>query len=283
MIEVIISMLVRENSHGGKARSVANRQVKTLGRRPECESAAYLGFGPDGQWWNRPTMLPKNLALIDDDHEYTEYLAQHLRQLGIQVDVFDDSNDLITAPEAFAYDFYVVDLMLPGLDGLTLIGLLRRRTTAGVLVVSGTRDADAFKTVINGGADMYLTKPVQFEQIDVAITAVQRRVTPSAQADQVWKLDRRARQLLTPSGEFADLSDMDVAVLACFARAAGETVTRDDLLAGLAGLPGDTGAIDLNATIYRLRRRVDRAIAVPLPLQSKSKIGYLFNAPLKTL
>jgi len=239
--------------------------------------------GPIGLIEYSPTMLPKKLALIDDDREYTEYLAQHLRGLGTQVDVFDDSNDLITSPEAFGYDFYVVDLMLPGLDGLTLIGLLRRRTTAGVLVVSGTLATDAFKTVISGGADMYLTKPVQFEQIEVAIGAVQRRVIPSKQADQAWRLDRRARQLVTPTGECADLSDLDVAVLECFARAEGELVTRDALLASLAGRHGDTAGLDLNATIYRLRRRVDRAIPVALPLQSKSKVGYLFNAPLKAV
>jgi len=228
-------------------------------------------------------MLPKKLALIDDDRVYTEYLAQHLRRLGIEVDVFDDSNDLITAPAAFGYDFYVVDLMLPGVDGQTLIGLLRRRTTAGVLVVSGTLAADAFETVISGGADMYLTKPVQFEQITVAIGAVQRRVIPSTRSDQAWQLDRRARQLRAPTGESADLSETDVAVLECFARAEGETVTRDMLLASLAGLLGDTSGIDLNATIYRLRRRVDRAISVALPVQSRSRIGYLFNAPLKAL
>ena len=227
-------------------------------------------------------MLPKTLALIDDDREYTEYLSQHLRELGIRVDVFNDSNDLITQADAFSYDFYVVDMMLPGVDGLTLINLLRRRTTAGVLVVSGTLAPESFKKAISGGADMYLSKPVQFEQLEVAIKAVQRRATPSAQAYQVWQLDRRARQLLTPSGERADLSDLDVEVLECFAQADGETVTRDALLAKLVGTHGG-GEVDLNATIYRLRRRVDRAVPVALPLQSKSKVGYFFNAPLKVV
>jgi DNA-binding response OmpR family regulator len=226
-------------------------------------------------------MFPNTLALIDDDRDYTEFLSQHLRGRGVRVDVFDDSNDLITDPDAFDYGFYIVDLMLPGLDGLTLIGLLRRRTTAGVLVVSGTLAPEAFGNVIGGGADMYLTKPVQFEQIDVAIEAVQRRIMSSARTDQVWRLDRRARQLVTPAGERADLSDVDLAVLECFAQAAGETVTRDALLARLLGLPGNTAGVDLNATIYRLRRRVERATPIALPLQSKSKVGYVFNAPLK--
>jgi two-component system OmpR family response regulator len=226
-------------------------------------------------------MLPKQLALIDDDREYTEYLSQHLRQRGMHVDVYPDSNDLITSPQAFAYDFYIVDLMLPGLDGLTLIGLLRRRTNAGVLVVSGKLAAETFESVISGGADMYLSKPVQFEQIDVAIQAVQRRVAPPNQPGQTWMLDLRARKLWTPDQACADLSDVDVAVLACFVRAEGSTVTRDALLAAIAQTQEVPAPIDLNATIYRLRRRVDRAVPVPLPLLSRSKVGYLFNAPLK--
>ena len=124
---------------------------------------------------------------------------------------------------------------------------------------------------------------MKFEQIDVAIQALYRRINSIAQTDQVWKLDRRARQLVTPAGERADLSDVDVAVLECFAHAAGEAVTRDVLLACLTGFPGNAGGVDLNATIYRLRRRVDRATPGALPLQSKSKVGYLFNAPLKVV
>lgn len=228
-------------------------------------------------------MFPETLALIDDDREYTEFLSQHLRHFGMRVDVFADSNDLITSPDAFAYGFYIVDLMLPGLDGVTLINLLRRRTSAGVLVVSGTLAPDAFEEVIGSGADMYLTKPVQFEQIDVAIQGVQRRIRSFAPTDPTWKLDARARQLLTPAGDRADLSDVDVAVLQCFAQAAGTVVTREALLASLQKVEGHAGSIDLNATIYRLRRRIDRAVQVGLPLQTKSKVGYLFNAPLKVV
>lgn len=228
-------------------------------------------------------MLPKSLALIDDDREYTELLSRHLRHAGMQVDVYDDSNDLITGPEAFGYDFYIVDLMFPGVDGFTLIDLLRRRTSAGVLVVSATLAPEAFKSAMSRGADMYLTKPVQFEQVELVIRSVQRRLSPSLQADQVWKLDRKARQLVSPAGERADLTDVDVAVFECLARARGETVTRDALLASLEGVSVDNGRVDLNATIYRLRRRVGRALPVALPLQSKSKVGYVFNAPLKVV
>jgi len=82
-------------------------------------------------------MLPKTLCIVDDDREYTEFLGQYLRQQGVAVTTFLDSDDFLTSDGAFGFDFYLVDLMLPGVDGLDLIRLLRRRSEAGVVVVSG--------------------------------------------------------------------------------------------------------------------------------------------------
>lgn len=225
-------------------------------------------------------MLPKTLALIDDDQDYTEFLAQFLRELGISVHVFKSSNDLLGEINAYSYDFYVVDLTLPGIDGLDLIDLLRRRTAAGIVVVSGRLASEAFKQVINAGADMYLSKPVQFEQIALTIEAVQRRVSQSQQQDASWKLDRRTRQMIAPDGGRADLSDIDMALLSCFVEAGGEPVTRDALLSCLLAASGGTASEDLSATIYRLRRRVERVTPNAMPLHSKSRVGYVFNAPL---
>src|SRR3954469_24877257 len=106
------------------------------------------------------------LALVDDDAEYTEYLSQYLRERGMSVDVFVDSHDLMALDDPYHYDFYVLDLMLPGIDGVNLLKLLRRRTNAGVLVVSGRLAAEVFREVMTAGADMYMAKPVQFEQVE---------------------------------------------------------------------------------------------------------------------
>lgn len=225
-------------------------------------------------------MFPKTLALIDDDQDYAEFLAQHLRELGIGVDVFNNSNDLLGELNAFSYEFYVVDLTLPGIGGLDLIDLLRRRTAAGIVVVSGRLASEAFKQVVHAGADMYLSKPVQFEQVALTIEAVQRRISQSRQQSAGWTLDRRARQLIAPDGARADLSDIDISLLTCFVGAGGEAVTRDALLSCLLAAKGGAASDDLSATIYRLRQRIERATPMPVPLHSKSRVGYVFNAPL---
>ena len=144
-------------------------------------------------------MHPKKLALIDDDKEYSEFLAQHLRGLGMQVSVYGDSNELLADADGFVHDFYLVDLMLPGVNGLELIKILRRRTDAGVLVVSGSVGPEVFKDVIAAGADMFLAKPVQFEQVALVIEAVQRRAGRTT-SSAAWRLDRRAGELVAPDG-----------------------------------------------------------------------------------
>ena len=225
-------------------------------------------------------MLPRTLALVDDDKEYTEFLSQHLRDQGVRVDVFSDSSDLLASEGAYAYDFYVVDLMLPGVDGVETIRILRRRTSAGVLVVSGKLAADVFKQVVEAGADMYLAKPVQFEQVVIALHAVQRRVDAVGQVATTWKLDRHSGQLVAPDGARVDLSEADLAVMECFIEAQGAAVARETLLTRLGRASAADADDGLNATIYRLRRRIERATPMLVPLQSRSRVGYVFRAPL---
>ena len=227
------------------------------------------------------TTLVLSIALVDDDPEYTEFLAQYLRERGAQVDVFPDSNDLLAHHDPYGYDFYVLDLMLPGVDGAELIKVLRRRTDAGLLVVSGRLAPDVFRQVITAGADMYLAKPVQFEQVALAIQAVQRRIQASTAAQTVWRLDLRARQLIAPDGARVDLSDADLTLMECFLAADGDVVSRETLRQRLRRDLDQEGADGLNATIYRLRRRIERATPALVPLQSRSRVGYVFKAPLK--
>jgi two-component system, OmpR family, response regulator len=225
-------------------------------------------------------MLPRTLALVDDDKEYTEFLSQHLRDQGVRVDVFADSSDLLASEGAYTYDFYIVDLMLPGVDGVETIRILRRRTSAGVLVVSGKLAPDVFKQVVEAGADMYLAKPVQFEQVVIALHAVQRRVDAVGQVATTWKLDRHSGQLVAPDGARVDLSEADLAVMECFIEAQGAAVARETLLQRLGRAAAADADDGLNATIYRLRRRIERATPMLVPLQSRSRVGYVFRSPL---
>lgn len=226
-------------------------------------------------------MLPRTLALIDDDAEYTELLSRYLTAQGMQVDVYADSNDLLGRPDPYGYGFYVVDLLLPGVDGVNLIKLLRRRSRAGILVVSGRSAATVFKQIVDAGADMHLTKPVSFEQVALAILAVQRRAAMTDRPESApWVLHRRDRQLAAPQGARVDLSEGDLALLECFVEAAGEPVPHELLRERLEQALNAETAGALSAAIHRLRRRIERSTHSLPPLQARSGIGYVFRAPL---
>ena len=198
----------------------------------------------------------------------------------MRVHRYADSAELLADHEPFRHGFYLVDLMLPGIDGLELIRVLRKRTQAGVLVVSGRVSPDVFASVVEAGADMYLAKPVNFEQVTVAMRAVHRRVAATRGLPSAWVLDRRAGQLVAPDGVRIDMSELDMAVMGCFLAAGGQSVTREALCQQLGRPVTEEPDNALSATIYRLRRRIERATDSVVPLQSLSREGYVFKGTL---
>ena len=229
-------------------------------------------------------MLPGHITIVEDDADFRHHLGQHLRALGTRVDEFADSNELLAADAPYDSDFYLLDLMLPGVAGEDLIRVLRRRSEAGIVVVSGKVAPDVFETVLTAGADMYLAKPVSLEQITLAVAAVHRRVAATTRPgglERVWVLDRRNRQLTSPEGTTVSLGDTDVALLGCFVEVAGGTVSHAEINTRLGRPQREAPDNSLHAMIYRLRRRIEKVTGGVLPLQAQSRVGYVFKAPIR--
>lgn len=227
-------------------------------------------------------MLPATLTIVDDDDVYREHLAEHLRRQGVRVRGFADSNRLLTAPEPFGDAFYVLDLMLPGVSGEELIRILRLRSDAGVLVVTGKAESGVFEDVLGAGADMHVAKPVSLEQITLAIEAVWRRIERQRGGERrPWLLDVEHQRLTAPEGEVIELADNDVTILACFPEVEGGVVTHERLCERLGRPVLESADNGLHAMIYRLRRRIEKATGAVVPLQSQSRVGYVFKAPIR--
>lgn len=193
---------------------------------------------------------------------------------------FEDGDEFLLALDAFDFDFFVVQLAQRGVPGVDLVRLIRRRSGAGIVAI-GSGSEDEFVAALNAGADMVLGPDAPADHLLAALTAVQRRAGAGAvPAYGVWKLFEARSVLQTPDGTQIALSDSDLALMRCFAAADSARVERRALIECL--WEGTTEPMDnaLHATLYRLRKRIERAVPGLAPVHAVSRVGYEFRAPL---
>ena len=122
------------------------------------------------------TNAPQKICIVDDDGDFVEFLGQYLDVRGLNSAGFDTAEGLLKSGQLTSFDFFILDLGLPGIDGVDLITLIRGQSSAGILVISGRMGADAFNSALTAGADMFINKPVRFDQVYNAIASVSRRM-----------------------------------------------------------------------------------------------------------
>jgi DNA-binding response OmpR family regulator len=105
------------------------------------------------------------ICIVDDDNDFVEFLSQYLGVRGLSATGFAAAEALLKSDDIAKFDFFILDLGLPGIDGVDLITLLRARTDAGILVISGRMGPDAFNSALSAGADMFINKPIRFDQV----------------------------------------------------------------------------------------------------------------------
>jgi two-component system, OmpR family, response regulator len=212
------------------------------------------------------------LLIVEDDRQLREALTELLRQSGFDVDAFADGDQAFTVLLSRDYDLAIVDLGLPGMDGLALVRSLRRQMRGLPILVVTARDAlEDRVSGLNAGADDYLVKPFELRELEARVRALLRR----QHADRNAQI-RIGALVLTPGqprvllgGVAVDLPASEFALLEVLAIRAGRVVRREDLADRLgrgAEPPSDT-AIDL--CVHRLRRRLS-----PLGVKVRTLRGF---------
>lgn len=224
------------------------------------------------------TSLPAplaSLAWIGEVHAPGLLLADKVTQ-------FEDGDEFLLHLHAFDFDFFVVQLAQRGVPGVDLVRLIRRRSSAGIVALDSGGSGEGFVAALNVGADMVLGLGAPADHLLAALTAVRRRANVSAvPACGVWKFLEARSVLQTPSGISIALSDSDRALMRCFATAKGARVERRALIACLWGDTTEPMDNALHATLYRLRKRIERVGGQGLsPVHAVSRVGYEFRAPL---
>ena len=194
---------------------------------------------------------------------------------------YEDSDDFLLSGVAHRFGAYVVESRQRGVSGLDLLRLVRRRSDAAVLLLSDDPPRD-FVPGLQSGADMVLGLDAPLEHVAAALAAVaRRRGQGQAAADGSWTLDRQQLRLLAPDGTEIALTDSDVVILQAVADAPDQRVPRELLLQRLWG--AESAGMDnaLHATVYRLRKRIEKNGELLSPLQAVPRVGYEFRARLQ--
>jgi two-component system phosphate regulon response regulator OmpR len=235
----------------------------------------------------------KKILLVDDDAELRQLLATYLSRHGIDTLLLPDTRQLDAYLERFAPHLLVLDLMLPGEDGLAACRRLRARGETLPIIMLTARDEPVDRVIgLEMGADDYVGKPFDPRELVARIEAVLRRGTrPPAAPDPeggvlhfgAWTLDRATRQL-SRQGQNSPQGDADVvpltsgefALLNALVANANRPMKRERLLELTRGDESESFDRAIDVQMHRLRRLIEADPAHPRYLQTVWGIGYVF-------
>lgn len=220
--------------------------------------------------------MPQNVCIIDDDRDFAEFLERYLEGRGMNPTGFRSAEQFLATGAQASYDFFIIDLGLPELDGIDLISMIRSRNDSGILVISGRVGPDAFISALTAGADMMLNKPVRFDQVFHALQTIARRIPGRAAAAASgggWRLTADQTSLISPGDVRIPLTPVEGRIISRLIEAGQSPVSRADLTAA-AGISGDAGQRNLDASVFRLRRKIEQQAKEPAPVRTAHGIGY---------
>jgi len=218
--------------------------------------------------------------IIEDDKAIADFIARGLREAGFAVDVASNGTEGLHAALTQDLDVAIVDVMLPGRDGLSVIDELRRQgRTTPVLILSAKRSVDDRVRGLQAGGDDYLTKPFAFAELLARVQALVRRAsrTPEATtltvADLVMDLLSRR---VTRAGQPIDLRPREFALLEYLMRNAGKVVSKTMILSHVWEYNFDPQTNIVDVLVSRLRDKVDKPFEIKL-LQTVRGVGYVIR------
>jgi len=222
------------------------------------------------------------ILLVEDDRRAAEYVARGFTQAGHICDVVHDGHDGLFQATREAYDLVVVDRMLPGLDGLSLVKALRAaRISTPTLFLTSIGGVDDRVDGLEAGGDDYLVKPFAFSELLARANALARRPRLQEQKTVLriadLELDLLRRQA-TRAGQVIELQPREFTLLEVLMRGEGRVLTRTMLLERVWDFHFDPKTSVVETHISRLRAKIDRPFEVQL-LHTVRNTGYSLHAP----
>jgi two-component system OmpR family response regulator len=228
---------------------------------------------------------PPHVVVVDDDPDIRGLLRQVLERYGFSASALPSGADLWPILEREVVDLVVLDLMLPGTDGLALCRELRARTTVPVIMLTARADAVDRIVGLEVGADDYVGKPFDPRELVARIRTVLRRSGGGGSGGrrklrayefEGWTLDLTRRELRSPAQAVVALSSLEYRLLELLLSGAGSVLTRDHIMAAMAGRPVDPFERRIDIAISRLRARLGDGGREPRLIKTVRNRGYVF-------
>jgi len=244
------------------------------------------GYAIDRQW---PDAAPgvKRILVVEDDPDICHLLELHLGDNAYDVDVAGKGIDGLNRASNHDYQLIVLDLMLPGLDGLELCRRLRSQSIATPILMLTARSTELDRVLgLELGADDYLTKPFSILELQARVKAILRRselyAAPAAQHDGE-RIEFRAlvidvaRRSVSIDAKAVELTAREFDLLLYFARHPGRVFSRGQLLDQVWGYSHTGYEHTVNSHINRLRKKIENGSGEPQYIETVWGVGYRFR------
>jgi two-component system, OmpR family, phosphate regulon response regulator OmpR len=225
-----------------------------------------------------PSEAARHILVVDDDNRLRRLLQRYLIEHGYHVTTAADANEAKASLKNFAFDLMVLDVMLPGQNGISLTSELRREVDLPILLLTALGESDDRVNGLSAGADDYLVKPFDPRELLLRIATILRRTAPPA-PDQAplrfgpFTFDAAAA-VLWRGEERVHLTDAELSLLQVLAERPGAPVSRHEL-GRRSRVSGSDRAVDTQ--IARLRRKLEPDPRRPRNLLTKRGEGYVLK------
>lgn len=220
------------------------------------------------------------VLVVEDDDAIAQVLQRSLRMEGYEVRIAGNGTTALDEAHGFLPDLLILDLGLPGMDGVEVIRRLREWSSVPIIVLSARHGAEDKVEALDAGADDYVTKPFGLEELMARLRAAARRGTAKPEAPRVqttdFSVDLAARRVVR-DGKDVRLTPTEWSILAVLVRQPGTLVTQRELLMQVWGPAYAKETQYLRVYMAQLRRKLERDPSNPRHLRTEAGIGYRFD------
>ncbi len=237
-----------------------------------------------------------HILVVDDDRDIRELVVDYLQKAGYRATGAANGKEMRALLEKQHVDLVVLDLMMPGEDGLTLCRQLRSDRHQDLPVLMLTARSDEMDRILGleMGADDYLVKPFVARELLARIKAILRRfraLPPNLQVTEAgrliafgeWQLDTSARHLLDADGTIVALSGAEYRLLRVFLDHPQRVLTRDQLLNFTQGRDAELFERSIDLLVSRVRQRLNEDARTPAYIKTVRSEGYVFSMPVSII